>query len=167
MAGLAFFGVFLLIGPALVGFSLFGFLVPRRYKIEEAQEFAASVDEVWAVISDFAKYPQWLSYSAVMTKESESPEVWKQEGPIVPVTFEVVSAVSPVRLELRLRPSKILLKGERSFVIESLGAKASKLTMTQSGEVPDPLLRAYLFLFHRKPDPVKIFLRDLRVRVGA
>jgi hypothetical protein len=138
-----------------------GFLMPRNYSVVRKKLLPVPASEVWTTIYDFAGYPIWLSYVSEMECESIGDKIWLQRGSIVPIRFQVTHVNSGKQLKTVMLPGAVPLMGSRTFTLMALDAQNSELTLLHEGAIANPLLRSYLFFFHRWRDPAQLFMDNL------
>lgn len=147
MAELLFSSLFIWLIPVFIGACVFGFFIPRKYTLAGTTTINASPTDVWRLITDFEKYPLWLSYVSSLKCENQESQTWLQEGTIVPIRFRVLKSIPEKMLELEVVRENIPINGGRVFTVKQIGPNETQLKLVQSGEVTNLPLRAYLFLF--------------------
>jgi len=99
------------------------------------------VAEVFAVIRDVARAPEWS-------------------------TFEVVEEAPPQRLVTRIADEDLPFAGSWTYELTPAGEGATRITVTERGEVKPVVFRAlskYVFTHHRT---LEQYLRALAARFG-
>jgi uncharacterized membrane protein len=101
-----------------------------------------SPDDVYAVVRDFAQHPKWR-------KDMKSVEVlgvidghlqFRENGGRDAVTYEVLEDVAGQRLVTRIVNRDLGYSGSWEYVFAP-AANGSRLTITEKGEVSNPLFR--------------------------
>ena len=165
MAEFLFLGFFLSLFPVTIFAVISGYFIPRDYSVKLSVTLAFSIEMVWRTITNFSNYPDWLSYVSEMRCEDEAEQIWMQKGSIVPIRFKVTRSEPGRCLETLVLPGPVPVLGNRKFVLETLGSNQTRLTLIQNGTVKNPMLRSYLFFFHRWRNPVQVFVENLETKL--
>ena len=143
-----------------------GFLLPRNHEARGAAEFRASPAAVYAVVSDFGKYPEWRTG---VTRVDVT-----EDGQGMLVTEHGSSGVIPYRIDLLKPPSGFVMRiadphlgfgGTWTFEILP-NDSGSELLLTEHGEVGNPLFRLMSKLFFSPTATIETYLADLKRRLG-
>jgi len=160
----------LYVGVALVGVvvltALVGVMLPKDHEARGSEEFRAAPPVVYAVISDFARYPEW---------RTGVTRVDVQDDPQRPLVTEHGSAgVIPYRVEQNQPPSKLVMRiadpnlgfgGTWTFEIFP-NDSGSELILTEHGEVSNPFFRVMSQLFFSPTATIDTYLADLKKKLG-
>ena len=160
-------GVALVVG-AVAALALVGTMLPASHVVASSITIASSPDTVWAVVRDFDGYPKWWGdvSSVELARDSQGREVWRQwdqHGQELPIV--VLETDPPRRLVTQIIDDGLPFGGTWTYEIEAAG-RGSTLTITESGEIYNPIFRvmAKAFLgYHRTMDG---FLRAVGTRLG-
>lgn len=139
--------VLLVVGPFVAGMFL-----PKEHVVTSSITLSQPPDSVWAVVRNLDDYPGW--WRDVKSSEPDSSfgdrEIWVQtdaQGQEIPL--EVTQSIEPSLLVTRIADDKLPFSGQWTYEIEGAGT-GSRLTITEEGEVFNPVFRlvARLFLGH-------------------
>jgi len=129
-----------------------GMFIPKQHVVSSSITLSQLPDSVWAVLRDLGGYPNWWSdiKSSVPDEEGGDKEVWIQkdaQGHALPLL--VVQSNPPTVLVTEIVAEKLPFSGVWTYEIEPVAA-GSRVTITEDGEVFNPIFRlvARLFLGH-------------------
>ncbi len=154
-------------------FGILGALAPSRSTCIDSEFIDAPISEVWASVVNFSNYPTWVSYVSEMTVDHHDSSIWLQEGHIVPIRFQVSSHTSQETIILKSTPGNvpgknINIESLRAIRLESIDDNKTKVTLEETTEVLDPLLKSYLFFylyfFEQKKTLGRLYLDSLQKR---
>jgi hypothetical protein len=154
-------------------FGILGFFAPSQSKCIDSELIDASISEVWASVINFSNYPAWVSYVSDMTVDQHDDSIWLQEGHIVPIRFQVMSNSQEETIILKSTPGNvpgknINIESLRTIRLESVADNQTKVTLEETTEVLDPVLKSYLFFylyfFEKKKTLGRLYLDSLQKR---
>jgi hypothetical protein len=160
----------LYVGLGLVGLiaiaAVVGMMLPKAHEAWSSTSYRAKPEQVYAVVTDFAKYPEWRTGVTRMdiTGGGTSPLVTEHGS----------NGVIPYKLELMQPPSKIVMRiadpnlsfgGTWTFEIAPQDS-GSELLITENGEIYNPLFRVMSKLFFSPTKTIETYLADLKRRLG-
>jgi uncharacterized protein YndB with AHSA1/START domain len=133
--------VFVLLGIAALIYGT-GWMLPVAHTASRSATFAATPQEVYDVIADVEAYPQWWTdIERVEILPSPDGRVrFRQHSNGEPIAMEVVDAAPPGRFVTRIADPDQPFGGTWTFEITPENT-ATRLTITERGEVYDPLFR--------------------------
>ncbi len=108
-----------------------------------------------------------------MTVDQHDDSIWLQEGHIVPIRFQIMSDTREETIILKSTPGNvpgknINIESLRTIRLESVAANQTKVTLEETTEVLDPLLKSYLFFylyfFEKKKTLGRLYLDSLQKR---
>jgi uncharacterized protein YndB with AHSA1/START domain len=144
-----------------------GALLPSGHEVGKAAEFRAAPAAVYAIISDFARYPEWRT-GVTRVDLAEEP------GQSLLVTESGADGVIPYRLEVRQPPSKLVLRiadpelpfaGTWTFEIFP-NDSGSEVVLTERGEIKNPFFRVISKVLFSPTATIDTYLADLRKKLG-
>ena len=136
------------IAALLVMLVIATYFIPMSTTTTRTTYFDASIDEVWAVYTDFASQPDWRPEVASVEFKAGSQSAWierlKQGG--IEIHLEVIEVTAPNRLSLRTS-SPDSFEGEYTAIFE-VTESGTKGTFTESSTALGyvPKLRRFLFV---------------------
>jgi uncharacterized protein YndB with AHSA1/START domain len=124
-----------------------GALVPIHHVATRSARYAASPAHVWSVLSDFPQYPRWApDVSGVRRLPDQAGHpVYALEGKWG-MPLEIESSEPPRRLVTRIADPTLPFGGTWTWVVTREG-KGARVTVTESGEIKPPPMRAMARFF--------------------
>ncbi|HEV7239528.1 MAG TPA: SRPBCC family protein [Thermoanaerobaculia bacterium] len=122
------------------------------------------VHDVWQLLTDFASYPSWRPGVA---KSEQVGELWKEVSPKgEAMTFETVERVAQKRLVRRIADKNLPFGGQWIFELEPRGESETIVTITEEGEVYNPVFRFVSRFIMGHHATLKVLLEDLGKHFG-
>jgi hypothetical protein len=141
-----------LMAALVVGPFIAGMFLPRQHVASSSIVLSQPADSVWVVLRDLGGYPNWWSdiKSSVPDELGGDEEVWIQkdaQGHALPLM--VIQSIPPNLLVTEIVAEKLPYSGVWTYEIEPV-ATGSRVTITEDGEVFNPIFRlvSRLFLGH-------------------
>ncbi len=159
------YGVGTIVGLAVLVY-LFGLTRPGDHEASTRAAYAKPPEEVWAIIADYGQWPVW-------NPEVKSVEVLAPRGGHT--VLNVVGSWGTSRMEIDVsEPPRLLrslmdagaFRGSWTYDLAYTADGGTLLTITETGEVDSPLLRA-MMLFHDNYASMMAFHRALGARLGV
>lgn len=156
--------VALVLVVVLVGWSL-----PVEHRAARSAIIAATDGEVFALISGVAAYPEWRTgvtrVEVLRTDAAGLPSRFREHGSDGAIAYDVVERSAPSRLVHRIADPSLQFGGRWTFEVERAGT-GSTLTITEDGEVYNPVFRFVSRFVMGHTQGIDRFLADVRRRVG-
>lgn len=149
-----------------------GMLLPVEHRVSVERTVAGSAEEVWRVIADVEGSVTWRSdVERVERLDDEAGRtVWREWGPEGPITFELVEARRPGMRVTRIADEGLPFGGVWRYELGG-GTDSTTVTITEEGEVYDPLFRFFARFVFGHEGTATSYLDDLEThmadRVGA
>ena len=143
-----------------------GMMLPKAHEAWKAQSYRAKPEQVFAVVSDFAKYPEWrMGVTRVdVTGGGTSPVVTEHgSNGVIPYKIEVLQP--PSKMVMRIADPDVSFGGTWTFEIKPEDS-GSELLITENGEIYNPLFRVMSKLFFSPTATIETYLADLQKRLG-
>ncbi len=122
--------------------AVIGALLPRAHLASRRARYRQPPEAIWEAITDFAAFPSWRpgirSVEALPARDGHV--LFVEKGKNGEITMEIMEAVRPSRLVGRIADPNLAFGGSWTYVI-SRGDGATTLTITENGEVYNPLFR--------------------------
>jgi uncharacterized protein YndB with AHSA1/START domain len=129
--------------------TIIGALLPKKHTASRTARFNQPADRVWRIITDHANEPTWRGD---IRKKERLPDqgghaVWREHrGRGDVLTLETIelqppSGTSPGRMVGRIADENLPFGGTWTFVLTPEGAAACTLTITEDGEIYNPIFR--------------------------
>ena len=148
--------------------ALVGSLLPRDHVAARRARLPRPPAEVWAVIRDVARAPEWRAdLERVETLPPAAGRArFREVGSQGAITLEVVEELAPSRLVTRIADEGLPFGGSWTFELQPSG-DGTLVTITERGFVGNVIFRAlarFVFTHHRT---LEQYLRALGRRFGA
>lgn len=149
-----------------------GFTLPEKHTAARAARYRASPEQVWTVITDVSAYPAWRNdvKSVQSLPPVEGQPSWRELGSDDAITYRVMTSTPPAagvpgRLVTRIADKTLPFGGEWEYEVTPDGA-GSRLTITERGEVYNPVYRFMSRFVFGHTATMDAYLRDLGSRLG-
>jgi hypothetical protein len=145
--------------------ALIGYTLPQNHTASRSAEFSPAPDSVWAIVTDVARYPSWR-------KDVESVEIipgqalsWREIVGRGRMTYEATVFEKPSHFVSHIADKGLPFGGSWDYRIEPSGT-GSKLTITENGEVYNPIFRFVSRFVMGHATTIDKYLAALAVRTG-
>ena len=153
------------LGGALV---LVGILLPKGHRASRTVVYNAAPEAVFAAISDFARFPEWRSGVKAIEILSDDRGLtrFREDGPHGPVTYRVEERTPGLKLVTRIDDPSLPFGGKWTLQVKPV-AGGTELTITEDGEVYNPIFRVMSKLFFSPYSTIDTYQADLRKRLSG
>ncbi len=157
ISGVALFGVVFVIGS----------LLPVAHVASVRATFLASTEDVFALISDYQQHPSWRP--SVERIEELPPRdgkpAWQEIGSTGPLPMELTESDPPRSMVTTILSEGMPFGGRWIYDVETT-AEGTVLTITEEGEVYNPIFRfvSRFIMSHHKT--ATTYLQDLGRKLG-
>lgn len=122
---------------------LTGALLPKRHVATRSVHLRLSPEKVWAFITDVDRYASWRPG---VTKTERLPDAgghlcWREYDRHGKMTYEVTESDAPSRWVTRIAQPGAPFGGTWTYVLASVADGGTTLTITEDGEVYNPVFR--------------------------
>lgn len=152
---------------AIIGLAwIVGLMLPKGHRASRTITLAASPETVFAAITDFKRYPDWRSdVKKIEIEGSGQGALVREENrtATIPYRIEVLAPVS--RLVMRIADPKLPFGGTWTYELQAAG-NGTSLTLTEDGEVYNPIFRVLQKVFFSPYKTIDTFLDNLKRRVA-
>ncbi len=148
--------------------ALIGLALPVGHQASRSADIPASPAEVFALIRDVERYPQWRSGVtdvAVVDRTTELPR-FRETGDFGPIVFRMEQADPPTFLRTRIDDPDQPFGGTWTYVLVP-AAGGTRLTITEDGEVYNPLFRFLSRFVFSQTATIETYLDDVRTRLSS
>jgi len=157
-----FVRLLVIIGVLILTMFITGSMLPQGHTATMSEEFTASREEVWAVLSDFGGWPSWRSdLKEIRTGHNGFTEV-NSENEVV--DYQIEDFVSPERMVTRITTKDLPYGGSWTYELTPNGTGCT-LTITENGEVYNPLFRFMSKYMFGHTMTMEGYMADLKKRV--
>lgn len=144
-----------------------GAMLPKEHTASGNQRFRPKPAQLFAVVSDFAKYPEWRTGVTRVDVEGTVGQgaLIREHGPngIIPYRIEVFDA--PSKIVMRIADPELEFGGTWTFEVFQ-NDSGSELVITENGEVYNPIFRFVSKFFFSQTETIETYLGDLKKKLG-
>jgi uncharacterized protein YndB with AHSA1/START domain len=160
MKVLKWLGIAVLLLGLLVGLmALIGFSLPQDHVASRTATFNKPVADVWSTITDVDAFPRWRSGISRVEVLGRQPLRWREHGSDT-LTFQVVESQPPSRLVTEIADTDLPFGGRWIYELKASG-QATELTITEQGQVYNPVFRFISRFVMGHTATIDAYLRDL------
>lgn len=142
-----------------------GATLPQGHSASRDLTVDETPERVFEVVTDVARYPEWRSNVTRVEMLGPAPVRWREHDGTDTITFEVVESSAPSRWRVRIADPDLPFGGTWTYVIDA-GPAGTRLTITEDGEVYNPVFRFVSRFIIGHSASIETYLRDLRRRLG-
>jgi uncharacterized protein YndB with AHSA1/START domain len=141
-------------------------MLPREHVASGTLRLGRTPQVVWDVLVDFPSHPTWRTGLKEMRRmpDRDGLEVWQEVGRHGPLTYQIVEAVPPERLVMRIADPELPFGGTWTYELEPV-ADGCEVTITERGEIKNPAFRFLARYVFGHDSTLSGFLADLRGRM--
>ena len=152
----------------LIAVPLVGFVLPREHVVARIITLHQPPEAIWQAITDFDATPSWRPNVARIEQLSAQQgfAVWRehyQGGDAL--TFATVESVAPARLVREIADPDLPFGGRWVYEIAPI-EDGSRITITEHGDVSNPVFRIVSRFFMDQTATVDQYLLDLGKKFG-
>lgn len=154
---------------ALVGMVVgVGAVLPVSHTATVSTRVAASPAEVWALITDVERFPEWRpGVTAIHRLEDrDGRPVWREESATGPLTFWIEEWDPPRRLVARIVDEGLPFGGRWTYEVSPDGDGA-RLRITEAGEVYHPVFRFMSRFVFGHEGTIRDYLQGVETELGT
>lgn len=146
---------------------LVGALLPVAHTAARRIRLAMPPAAVWALLTDVAAMPQWRELQSVeLLPPRDGKRCWREVSGFGPIDLMALEEEPPHRLVTRIVTENSPFGGTWTFVLAPQG-DGTELTITEHGEVYNPLFRVLSRFVFGHTATIDAHLRALAARCGA
>jgi len=117
-----------------------GYALPVQHVASRSTTFRQPPEEIFGILADPARFADWRSDVTSVEVLSPAPLRWREHGSNGDITFVVDESVRPQRLVTRIDDRSLPFGGTWTYELAP-GAAGTTVTITEHGEVYNPLFR--------------------------
>lgn len=145
--------------------SVVGMFLPKSHTASSVLTLNKSKEEVWKTIVDFERQ----DWRADLTQNERLPDqdgkpVWKETSGHMEIPLRTESMDEPSKLVRVIADPKLPFQGRWEYVLEDAGS-GCKLTITEFGEVTNPMMR-FMGLFFDSTATMRGYMTSLAKKFG-
>lgn len=152
----------------LAAMAIVGWTLPQGHHVSRTATIAAAPAQVFAIISDVSKYAEWrgdVTQVEVLPDDGRGTR-FREHGPSGPVVFRVELIEAPQRMSVRIDDPGQPFGGTWTYELKPEG-EGTSLTITEDGEVYNPLFRFMFNFVFSKTKTLETYLAALQKRVSG
>jgi len=139
-----------------------GYALPVAHVASRAATLPVPPGQVFAALQDVDRYASWRSDVKSVEVLARAPQLrWKETGSNGEITFEIQEQDAPKRLVTRIADRSLPFGGSWTYVLTPSGT-GTQLTITENGEVYNPLFRFMSRFVFGHTATIETYLRDLQ-----
>jgi ribosome-associated toxin RatA of RatAB toxin-antitoxin module len=143
-----------------------GALLPRTHSASRTARLNLPPDALYTLLTNVAQYPSWRpdvkSLQRLPDKDGMPAWIEDTNGMKIPMRFERMQP--PTLLVARIDSDDLPFGGTWTYRIVAAGATASDLTITEDGEVKNPIFRFMSKIVFGHYATLDAFLKNLRAK---
>lgn len=145
-----------------------GWSLPVGHEASRSAEFGRPAADVYALVSDFRNYPEWWSDIERVEVMVDAPNrtTFREYQAGGPVIMTVVEATPESRFVTKIDDESQPFGGTWTFEVEPIDEGRARLTITERGEIYNPLFRALARFVFGYTGTMDSFLRAAQQRLG-
>lgn len=154
--------ILVLLGLAILAMVITGSILPEKHTASVSRDFQASREEVWAVLTDFAHWPEWRSDlkeirvgNHTFTEVSASGEE---------IDYRIEQFTTPERMVTTIVTPDLPFGGSWTYELIPTDS-GCRLTITENGEVYNALFRFMSKYMFGHTTTLEQYLDDLNKKV--
>ncbi len=146
-----------------------GSMLPKAHSVSRAARLRIAPDALYAVLTDVAQYQSWRTdvKSLQRLPDKDGKPAWIEDvgGMKIPMRFERMER--PSLLVGRIDSSELAFGGTWTYRIAPAAGGGSDLTITEDGEVYNPIFRFMSRFVFGHYATMDAYLKNLRARTSA
>jgi polyketide cyclase/dehydrase/lipid transport protein len=155
-----------LVGLIALAFAI-GAMLPKGHTASRAVRFQPKPAELFAIVSDFAKYPEWRT--GVTRVDVEGPvgtgTIIREHGANGTIPYRIEVFEPPSKILTRIADSSLAFGGTWTFEVFPNDA-GSELVLTENGEIYNPIFRLLGKFFFSPYETIDTYMADLKKKLG-
>jgi uncharacterized protein YndB with AHSA1/START domain len=154
---------------ALLGLALLaGSLLPTAHRISRHGLYAVAPEVVWSALTDLEAFPSWRDGVERVERlpARDGRSVWKEHTSDGPLTFATERSEPPRLLVIRIADRDLPFGGTWTYEIAP-AAGGSRLTITEDGEIYNPLFRVMARFVFGYEATIETYLSSLQRHLQA
>jgi carbon monoxide dehydrogenase subunit G len=148
------------------GVAAIGATLPQNHVVSRSARLSVPPDTVWSIITNVADFPKWREdVKSVETVQGAAVFTWRENMSHGKLTFEATTFDAPTHLVAHIVGKSEGFGGNWDYQIQPAGA-GSKITITENGEVYNPLFRFMSAYVMGHTATLDKYLTSLAARTG-
>jgi uncharacterized protein YndB with AHSA1/START domain len=145
-----------------------GYMLPQGHRASRTVIHAASPVDVFAIVSDFSRFPEWRSgiTRVELLPDDGQGARFREHGTEDVIAYRVESFEPPSRLVTRIDDPSLPFGGTWTIHLAAV-PEGTSLTITENGEVYNPFFRFFARTVFSPYSTIDTYHADLRKRIAA
>ena len=146
-----------------------GLSIPRSHVASRTLKTKAAPESVWQAITDYKSQAAWRKDLKTIERlpDRDGHEVWQEiDARGNRLTLETTESLAPRRLVRTVADEGGMFSGRWEYEIKTNDAGGASLTITEYGEVPNPLFRFMSRFLLGHTYSIEKFERELAAQFG-
>jgi uncharacterized protein YndB with AHSA1/START domain len=120
-----------------------GWMIPVNHEASQSAAFSKPADAVYALIADVKNYPQWWQDTSQVDilADDQTRTTFRQHTSTGPIVMTVTERTPPRRFVTTIDDPDQPFGGTWTWEIEPTPSGGSRLTITERGEIDNPIFR--------------------------
>jgi len=142
-------------------------MFPKQHQASRTITLAAAPVVVFAAIADFKRYPEWRPDVKTIEVEGDGSQgsLVREKNKHGTIPFRIEVLAPPRRMVMRIADPKLPFGGTWTYDLQPAG-NGTSLTLTEDGEVYNPIFRVMQKLFFSPYKTIDTFLDNLKRHIG-
>lgn len=147
--------------------AIIGALLPKGHSASRTTVINKPPDVLWQAMTDCAAFPQWRAdvKSVEVLPDRDGHRVWREDGKNGKMTLETIEASPPSRLVLKIADPDLPFGGRWTYELQP-SSGGSRVTITEDGEVYNPVFRFMSHVFFSQSSSIETYLKALGKKYG-
>ena len=147
--------------------AIVGALLPKGHTAARTTVINKPPDVLWQAMTDCTAFPQWRTdvKSVEVLPDRGGHKVWREDGKNGKMTLETIEASPPSRLVLQIADPDLPFGGKWTYELQP-SAAGSRVTITEDGEVYNPIFRFMSHVFFSQSASIETYLKALGRKYG-
>jgi len=147
------------------GVALIGLTLPQNHSALRTAQLSPAPDSVWAIITNVDGYPSWRKDVTSVERVPGQTLSWREISGRDRMTYEATTVEQPSHFVTHIADKDLPFGGSWDYRIEPSGT-GSKLTITENGEVYNPIFRFVSRFVMGHTATIDKYLTALAARTG-
>lgn len=154
--------VLVILGLLILAMVITGSILPEKHVASVSREFQSSREEVWTVLTDFGKWPEWRTDLKEIKVGNKTFTEISTDGETI--DFLIEDFQTPERMVTRITTPELPFGGSWTYELTPYGT-GCRLTITENGEVYNALFRFMSKYMFGHTATMEKYLDDLNKKV--
>ena len=148
--------------------TIIGALLPKGHVARRTARYRQRPEVIWKAITDYDAFPAWRSDVESVEKlpGRDGLPAWREKSRHGEIPLEVTEAQPPTRLVTRIADPNLPFGGFWTYEITPLAEGGAQLTITENGEVYNPVFRFVSRFIMGHSASIEAYLRALGKKFG-